>query len=261
MADGLRRLCCHAFATHAGGRSGVTTLFDMPVPKLVDSLRGWVGFKSLQTRWAIKSGWRRLRGRHGAFKQGEVSTRSAHLTDLWDQTWPMASPHGYELRIAYSDHWVRFHSLPESRRYADSDAEYAEILRRHRTVLQELHGSADLTDLWVIAVDWGSDDLAAGWSKGRPPSAWPWQRRQAEDDPDAGFNYFWAASGLADASIDSLLLPAADDEGRFVIGAPDLEWLYCPYDGGADVLLPSAVERDALKERHADWLSAHPQGL
>lgn len=233
----------------------------MPVPKLVDSLRGWVGFKSLQTRWAIKSGWRRLRGRHGAFKQGEVSARSAHLTDLWDQTWRMASPLGYELRIAYSDQWVRFHSLPESKRYAESDAEYAEILRRHRTVLQELHGSADLTDLWVIAVDWGSDDLAAGWSKGRLPSAWPWQRRQAEDDPDAGFNYFWASSGLADASIDSLLLAIADDEGRLVIGAPDLEWLYCPCDGGADVLLPTAVGRDALKERHADWLPAHPQGL
>lgn len=66
---------------------------------------------------------------------------------------------------------------------------------------------------------------------------------------------------MADASLDSLLLADADDEGRFVIGAPDLEWLYCPYDGGADVLLPSAAERDALKERHADWLSAHPQGL
>lgn len=89
----------------------------------------------------------------------------------------MASPLGYELPGAYSDQWVRFHSLPESRRYADSDAEYAEILRRHRTVLRELQGSADLTDLWVIAVDWGSDDLAAGWSKGRLPSAWPWQRR------------------------------------------------------------------------------------
>lgn len=53
----------------------------------------------------------------------------------------------------------------------------------------------------------------------------------------------------------------ADDECRVVIGASDLAWLYCPYDGGANVLLPSPVERDALKDRHADWLSSHPQGL
>jgi hypothetical protein len=86
---------------------------------------------------------------------------------------------------------------PESKRYAESDAEHAEILRRHRTVLRELHGSADLADLWVIAVDCGSDDFAAGWSKGHLSTAWPWQRRQAEEDPDAGFNYFWVAASLA----------------------------------------------------------------
>ena len=100
----------------------------MPVPKVVDSLRGWVGFKRLQTRWAIKSRWRRVRGHHGAFKHGEVSARAAHLTDLWNHTWPMASPLGYELRVAYSDQWVRFHSLPESKRCAENEVEYDEIL-------------------------------------------------------------------------------------------------------------------------------------
>ncbi|TQS31246.1 hypothetical protein FLW16_00640 [Microbispora sp. KK1-11] len=42
---------------------------------------------------------------------------------------------------------------------------------------------------------------------------------------------------------------------------PDLRWLYHPYDGGADVIAPTRTERDALKERHRDWLSAHPLGL
>jgi hypothetical protein len=61
--------------------------------------------------------------------------------------------------------------------------------------------------------------------------------------------------------MNALLLAAADDEGRFLIGAPNLHWLYCPYNGGADVLLPTVVERDTLKERHVDWLSSHPRGL
>ncbi|MET8999464.1 hypothetical protein [Amycolatopsis sp. NPDC004169] len=33
-----------------------------------------------------------------------------------------------------------------------------------------------------------------------------------------------------------------------------------PYDGGADVLLSTGGERDALKRRHAGWLSDHPSG-
>lgn len=233
----------------------------MQLAKAFDSIRGWIDVRTFQARSTIEMRWRRLRGRSGAFQHGEVSARAAHLTDLWERTWPMAGPLGYELRVVYGDRWVRFHSLPESKRYAENDAEHAEILRRHRTVLGELHGSAGPADPWVIAADWGSEDFAAGWSKRHLPTAWPWRRRQSEDDPDAGFIYFWGASGLSDADLDALLRAAADDKGRFLIGAPDLEWLYCPYDGGADVLLPTAVERDGLKKRHAGWLSAHPQGL
>lgn len=234
----------------------------MPVPKVVDSLRGRVGFKSLQTRWAIKSRWRRVLGHHGAFEHGEVSTRAVQLTELWERTWPRAEPLGYVLRVEYADQWVRFHSLPESKRYAENAAEYDEILRRHRVVLRELQGATGSADLWVIAADWGWRDLAAGWSRRKVSGAWPWRIGQTDDnDPGAGRDYFWAASGRSDAEIDALFLAAADDQGRFVIGAPDLEWLYCPYDGGVDALLPSPVERDALKARHADLLSSYPGGL
>lgn len=42
----------------------------------------------------------------------------------------------------------------------------------------------------------------------------------------------------------------------------DLEMrrVHHPYDGGADVLLPTTGERDALKARHTDWLSTHRSG-
>lgn len=224
-------------------------------------MRGWFKFRWFQTASAVTSPWRRARGHHGAFRQGEVSARAAQLTDLWERTWPAADPLGYVLRVEYADQWVRFHSLPESKRYAENAAEYDEILRRHRTVLHELHGSDDFSTLHVIAADWGWRDLSAGWSKRRLPGAWPWRSSAVDDDPDAGRNYFWATSGLSGQEIDALLPAAADDQGRFVIGAPDLAWLCCPYDGGADVLLASSVERDALKARHADWLSTHPNGL
>jgi hypothetical protein len=44
------------------------------------------------------------------------------------------------------DRWVRFHSLPESKRYPDSQAEYAIELDRHYTVLSELDLGSDLQD-------------------------------------------------------------------------------------------------------------------
>ncbi|WP_418057533.1 hypothetical protein [Pimelobacter simplex] len=233
----------------------------MHLPEVLESIRGWVGFRASRVRWAIESRWQRARGHHGAFDQGEVSARAAQLTDLWQRRWKAAEPLGYVLRVEYHHQWVRFHSLPQSKRYADNAAEYAEILRRHRTVLRELQGATDTGAWHVVATDWGWRDTAGGWSKRLLPGAWPWRRCHLDDDPDAGHHFFWATGALSDAELDSLLLAAADDQAHFIIGAPGLEWLYCPYDGGVDVLLPDPVERDALKARHEDWLPSNPSGL
>ncbi len=54
----------------------------------------------------------------------------------------------------------------------------------------------------------------------------------------------------------------ADDQvGDVVIAPYSFEWLYNPYDGGADVFLPSILERDTLSQSHADWLSPYESGL
>jgi hypothetical protein len=41
----------------------------------------------------------------------------------------------------------------------------------------------------------------------------------------------------------------------------NLRWLFHPYDGGMDVIAPTTADRDALRDRHRDWLSKHPQGF
>ncbi|WP_435823036.1 DUF3885 domain-containing protein [Microbispora bryophytorum] len=51
----------------------------------------------------------------------------------------------------YPDRWTGFHSLPESKRNTDSEAEYAIVLDRHCTVPAELDPSPDLL---VITADW-----------------------------------------------------------------------------------------------------------
>ena len=45
------------------------------------------------------------------------------------------SPQG---RGGTGQRWVRFHSLPGSKRYADDEEEYAELMCRHLAVLAEL---------------------------------------------------------------------------------------------------------------------------
>lgn len=70
-----------------------------------------------------------------------------------------------------------------------------------------------------------------------------------------------ARTGLTPAELDALLAAIADDRGRAVIANPELDWLFCPYDGGVDVILPTAEARDVLRDRHRDWLSSGSDGL
>ncbi|MFC1402669.1 MULTISPECIES: hypothetical protein [Streptacidiphilus] len=64
------------------------------------------------------------------------------------------------------------------------------------------------------------------------------------------------------ACIDPLLRSVADNvSAGVIITDTNLGQLYHPYDGGADVILANSSSRDAMRERHSDWLSKHPQGL
>jgi hypothetical protein len=56
----------------------------------------------------------------------------------WHHCFPDCEPVAHHLRVAFPDRWVRFHSLPESKRYPETEAEYAIVLERHNRVLGEL---------------------------------------------------------------------------------------------------------------------------
>ncbi|MEU6205846.1 hypothetical protein ABZ814_19960 [Micromonospora musae] len=189
------------------------------------------------------------------------------LTDLWDQRWPECPPFAHWLRGRYPDRWVRFHSLPGSKRYADNEGEYAILLDRHYAVLSELGPGAVLL---VVTSEWTEGPATAPqmWPRRSEiaPSAWHWQTllEDPEEEPEyRTYTQLYAETiPWRPVAIDVLLRAVADDELANVILAPtDLRWLYHPYDGGADVILPTREQRDALKAQHPEWLSQQSSGL
>ncbi len=199
-------------------------------------------------------------GRSGEFRRAQRSSQAEALTDAWQRNWPEVEPIGYLLRGAYPDRWVRFHSLPNSKRYADDAAEYAELLARHRRVLSELQGGVGSGQLVAIAEDFEARDLASGWSRRQLPRAWPWRRALGTVEASAP-SFLWVSTGLGEDELDALLIAAADDQARVIVSTAELLWLYHPYDGGADVIAADTTTRDALRDRHPEWLSAHASGL
>ncbi|HZM66586.1 MAG TPA: hypothetical protein VFC16_09840 [Nakamurella sp.] len=224
-----------------------------------EMLQGWLSSRASAMRWAIAARRRQLRGSTGAFTVGEVSDRAQHLTQMWDLRWGDSQPIGYRFRIDHPERWVRFHSLPDSKRFADNDEDYREILHRHRTVLEELLGGEPVDTLVVIGTDYGPRDGAAGQTRKQLVDAWPWRRHWSADYEC--WWYFWVKSAtLTFGDLNDLLLGAADERADVIIADAQLSWIYHPYAGGADVILPSRVEADVLRDRHCDWLPEDSAG-
>jgi hypothetical protein len=181
------------------------------------------------------------------------------LTTAWRTRWDR-SPIAYQLRGWHADRWVRFHSLPESKRYADTEDEYEIILDRHHRVLDQLGAQEGL---YVIAT-YFEDEEGRVAPDPRHLGAVPWLTIEPGDDSpfEDAQRLYVSMTSFDRQTLDPLLRGVADGEIFDVIIAPmDLRWLYHPYDGGADVIAPTAHDRDVLKNRHADWLSTHPAGL
>ncbi|MEU7630489.1 hypothetical protein AB0C34_10945 [Nocardia sp. NPDC049220] len=193
--------------------------------------------------------------------------RSDDLLGLWQRRWPRCPPLADELKHAYRDRWVRFHSLPRSKRYPETADEYGIVLDRYNTVLDELFTGQEI---YLITSDWSNrpepgarPDDHAQWH----PDARYWT--SVCNDPtetDAEFisytHLFVSRVPWQHGAVDDLLRAVADDATAGVMIADlALERIHHPYDGGTDVLLRTAAERDTLMHRHAGWLSQHPEGF
>ncbi|MGW6023404.1 DUF3885 domain-containing protein [Streptomyces sp. NPDC055099] len=149
--------------------------------------------------------------------------------------------------------------MPESQRYAEDESEYAVVLERYNTVLDELFAGADV---YVITPLWTTE---AEVPLSRPGASY-WRSHLVMDDPDPEFrtycHLFTTRRPWQRGCIDDLLRDIADEKvAGVLITDTRMQRIHCPYDGGADVFLPTPEERDRIRDRHAHWLSGHSSGL
>ena len=97
------------------------------------------------------------------------------MLNQWQHQFPGSEPVAHRLRTAFPSRWVRFHSLPESKRYPEGEGEYATVLGRHNRILGHLLGSGRAV---VLLTTGGSFDLSVA-----PPPPEVERNRQARHGP------------------------------------------------------------------------------
>lgn len=193
------------------------------------------------------------------------------MLDNWPIFFSDSEPVAFWLRETFPSRWVRFHSLPGSKRYPDDEGELAIVLGRQNRVLDELVGSVGSVVLLttdyrpppgIIEIsDSGKPELRAFDMDARH-----W-RTVLMNDPDVGFepgncwDVFASEWQWRPGRLDPVLRLVADNRvSNVMVVDPGCKWLFHPYDGGMDLILESPAARDRIKSAHADWLSLRPDG-
>lgn len=176
------------------------------------------------------------------------------IDNAWRVLTNDAPPIAHDLRITCGPRWVWFHSLPESKRYAESEQEYREILKRHDAIVSTFASDGDLLHL-----------LTAGYSATPSPkrsyteldtldpNSEPW--RSVRIDEAWYYHVFYSPFRWSTGAAHPIFRLVADEVVREVVFiAEDGRWAYHPYDGGGDLICPDAEIRDELAARFREWL-------
>jgi hypothetical protein len=191
----------------------------------------------------------------------------------WRRYYPYHHPVSYMMRMDGAKHWLRFHSLPGRKRYADTDQECQVLLGRQNELATEVLG-AD-TMCWLVQTCWvtpkGSIDYANELDPFRAcrefnlAFAWRFKADHFKAPDEDEVELFWDVhAGLhqwKSGAFDELLLAIANEQaGHTLWLAPLTGSVFAPYDGGVDLFLPSASTAEQLASAHHDWLPFLPYG-
>jgi hypothetical protein len=200
---------------------------------------------------------------HGG-RDGRVDLDPVAFLAQWAAWYPGSLPVGYLLGEAHRARWLRIHSLPGSRRYPESDEDWAELLHRHNRVATDLLG--DGGHCVVVVPSYGPGFVAE--LRLRDRLGLRLLALVRDDFPESGepedqaLDLYAAPAAWAPGAFDDVLRWRASDEtGPIMFVARETGRAYAPYDGGADLFFPSSAERDEARRRYRAWLSRNPSGL
>jgi hypothetical protein len=182
----------------------------------------------------------------------------------WETVCPFP-PVAHELKGWMPDRWIRFHSLPHGKRYAESAEELEVVLQRADELLAVLcnPGSDVLLITGLHEENNGPPDISDEQAMAHTDALYWCSLQEDPLDPHCPPLHLWASwERYHNRAFDTLFSLTADwSLYGVLLVIPESQSVVHPYDGGTDVLLSSTEQRDQLQLRFAEWVSDREDGL
>lgn len=179
---------------------------------------------------------------------------------LWATHYGAMPPLAHLLREAGEGGWLRVHTLPNAKRYAETEAETAEVFHRTSEVGDTVLGRDARCQLIVAQA--GGERQAAAYEAARKtcellPTGW----FNDPDDDDLVWSIYTAEVHWSADTFAPLLHAIAADQVAHVLWIGESGSVFAPYDGGMDVFIRPIAAAEPQKARFADWMSRRSDGL
>ena len=186
---------------------------------------------------------------------------SNEFASYWLKDFKGIPPLGYVVRAYLAENWTRFHALPKSKRYADTDWERQTILARANALAEECFG--DRNTLWLVTERYDKSDIAANnlAQEEHMTHVLSW----VDEDEDLEHQCqreFWATKvAWKLASLDRYFSGVAEEEYSLALYDPSTSKVLAPYDGGFDIFSFQTDFLTSIEEKYGHWISDRPDKL
>ncbi|WP_018628488.1 DUF3885 domain-containing protein [Niabella aurantiaca] len=189
---------------------------------------------------------------------------------FWKTNYPGTIPISHCFKYDFPERWLRIHSLPESKRYPETQEEWEILLSRQNKIINDLLGYK--TTILVVIGEYffegqePYDILESEYSLedcslvSLNPidlhKLWP-------DEHDKGqlFIAKFCQQVWIPKRFDKLLKDIAQYYLRAFFVSLENKYIIAPYDGGMDIILNDTKTRDHYKEKYKLWLSPRSDGF
>ena len=184
----------------------------------------------------------------------------------WKSDMGDVAPVGHALRQYMRSNWIRFHSLPGSKRYPESELEVHEVISRHCQIASELFVPGEQLYAYqsrypLSRRETNARQSIAGRQLREASLEFPVNPETvAREDDDVLVTRALVTTWKPDF-YDRLVQEIAHDlEYMVTLVSPASKNVYCPYDGGMDVFVFSRGVPE-LEAKFSAWLSDRPDRL
>ncbi len=183
----------------------------------------------------------------------------------WRRHFLEAAPWGCSLRVIFHHRWVRFHALPDSKRYADNETEYEIILRRANTLASRVLGRDP--GCWMVASSPKSDQEIVRYDheiRARFGLRESFYWTDPSEAPEDQINWLAYASECVwrEGAFDTAIMRVAEEKEPAVLWvSKSSKAVFAPYAGGFDIILPTLDDMEVLSDDFPDWPSPRDDGV